>query len=82
MEEECGVAVKILMVSEIPFLAKSFPNCLPNHCLATAKLVKLDIVAPVTNPPKNASGSSNNCNNRLMVSNSINADAPPCALTA
>ncbi|MNF97640.1 hypothetical protein D3C85_719220 [compost metagenome] len=60
IDDECGVAVKILIGSEIPFLAKSFPSCFPNHCLATPKQVKFDIVAPVTNPPKNVSG---NCNN-------------------
>ena len=60
------------------FFSEIFPNSFPNHCLATPKQVKLDIVAPVTNPPKNDFGRSNNCNSKFIVSNSINAEVPPC----
>jgi hypothetical protein len=70
------------MGSVIPFLEKSFPSYFPNHCLATAKQVKLDMVAPVTNPPKKILGKSNSCINKLIVSISIKPETPPCAFVA
>ncbi len=62
-----------------PSLAMSLPSFCSNHCLATARHVKFDMVAPVTKPPLqsgvNPSKSRNNaivCSSRIVIVNLVN----------
>jgi len=54
--------LSIFKPAVMPCLAISTLSCLPNHCRATAKQVKLDMVAPVTKPPIKSFGRRNKSN--------------------
>src|SRR5690606_19534010 len=84
IEEECGLLPRTLGGGHRsrPCWATYIPYSCPTHCRAVAKQVKLDIMAPETNPPPKVLGSLRRSKNKWMVSTSIWAETSPCPWTA